>query len=110
MGHEKKFEGFPGPAYTVLHADLLHYSEEFVYVTDPWLIPMSRYGPWCPVLTFRNVELCTVSDIISKKKKSHHPFNIYTNRPNRDPHFGDGKLGILVRKNQDNLKSKPKVC
>ncbi len=29
-----------------------------------------------------------------------HPFNICTNRPNRDPHFGAGKLGMLARKNK----------
>jgi hypothetical protein len=44
MRHEKKFEGFPRPAYTVLHADLLHRSEEFAWGTDPWLMPMARHG------------------------------------------------------------------
>jgi hypothetical protein len=52
--------------------------------------------------------LSTANDSSSKNMKS-HPFNICTDRPNRDPHFGAGKLGMLARKNQDNLKSKRKV-
>jgi hypothetical protein len=62
---------------------------------------------WCPAR--RNVELSTANDSSSKNMKS-HPFNICTNRPNRDPHFRAGKLGMLARKNQDNFKSKRKVC
>ena len=71
MRHEKKFEGFPRPTYTVLHADLLHRSEEFAWGTDPWLMPMARHGV---------------------------------------PPALSGELGMLARKNPDNLKSKRKVC
>jgi hypothetical protein len=44
MRHEKKFEGCPRPAYTVLHLDLLYCSEQFAWGTDPWLMPMALQG------------------------------------------------------------------
>ncbi len=80
MRHEKKFEGFPRPVYTVLHTDLLHYNEEFV--VGHRSLTHADYTAWCPARSFRIVELSTANHSSSKTKKS-HPFNIYTNRPYR---------------------------
>jgi hypothetical protein len=43
MRHEKKFEVFPRPKFTVLYTRLLNCSEEFARPKYPCLIPMTRH-------------------------------------------------------------------
>jgi hypothetical protein len=55
MRHEKKFEVFARPKYTILHARLLHYSEEFARSTYPCLMPMARHPLRPPLFELWNL-------------------------------------------------------
>jgi hypothetical protein len=55
MRHEKKFEVFARPKYTILHARLLHCSEEFARPTYPCLMPMARHPLRPPLFKLWNL-------------------------------------------------------
>ena len=61
MGHEKEFEVFPRPAHAVLHAGLLHCSEEFAWPRkDSWLMPMARHSIQCALVSL----LCKLWNLV----------------------------------------------
>jgi hypothetical protein len=55
MRHEKKFEVFARPKYTILHVRLLHCSEEFASPAYPCLMPMARHPLRPPLFKLWNL-------------------------------------------------------